>query len=447
MRLLASLILITTLLGCGAGGPAAPLAVPPTYQPKGQSKCSISKSKGRPLVVEWPSADRAALEALAKRGLVVVRYEGCEMELLAQCSVPGSYDYTPTTVKRDRITIRDADELYANVPLGAAKLEGKLAKAGELNVSMTIVGRYDSDRTVVAGSDLEGMCGRATHVITGLTIGAFEFFAGADASVGAGAEVVVAGGGAQSSAQRETLNQDGDPEACGEATAEDTAPPDGCGAALRVEVVPLTGTPPPPPAPVAAGDEPAGSGAPPAAGQPMTTTAGAVVTAGPGVVKVHIDSPIAGVQLRGADVATLEPVGDQFRSLGVRTIICTAPCDTWIDGRVGQSMQLVSPDMPASPFFSLFEHEGDVTLTVEPGTTGVATAGSILTLIGALGVTPGLVLSIIGGAGDDPSDDDLLTAGIITSVGSGALLVGGILMITLANTEVTLTANGVSAEF
>ena len=38
----------------------------------------------------------------------------------------------------------------------------------------------------------------------------------------------------------------------------------------------------------------------------------------------------------------------------------------------------------------------EVSLTVEPGTTGVATAGSILALIGALGASPGLVLSIIG---------------------------------------------------
>ncbi|MBW2457332.1 MAG: hypothetical protein JRI68_22680, partial [Deltaproteobacteria bacterium] len=436
MRHLLPFALATTLLSCGAGGPAAPLAVPPTYQPKGQSKCSISKSKGRPLVVEWPSADRAALEALAKRGLVAVRYEGCEMELLAQCSVPGIYGYTPTTIKRDRITIRDADELYAHVPLGAAKLEGKLAKAGELNVSMTIVGRYDSDRTVVAGSDLEGMCGKATHVITGLTIGAFEFFAGADATVGVGAEVVVAGAGAQSTAQRETLNQDGDPEACGAASVEDAQPPDGCGATLRVEVVPLTGAPAPAPAPVAAGgDGTAAGGTAPAAGQPIAAAAGAVVTAGPGVVKVHIDSPLAGVQLRGADVATLEPVGDQFRSLGVRTIICTAPCDTWVDARVGQSMHLVSPEMPMSTPFSLFEHEGEVTLDVEPGTTGLATTGSLLAVLGALGITPGIVMLIIGAGGDDPSDDDLLLAGAITTAGSAAFLTSGILMMTFGSTD------------
>jgi len=209
--------------------------------------------------------------------------------------------------------------------------------------------------------------------------------------------------------------------------------------------VPLTGTPAP--APVATGADPGGTAQPPATGQPVTTTAGAVVTAGPGVVKVHIDSSLPGIQLRGRDVATLEPVGDQFRSLGVLTIICTAPCDTWIDARVGQSMTLVSPDMPISAPFSLFEHEGEVTLDVEPGTMGLATAGSILSVLGALGITPGIIMLIIGAGGDDPSDDDMLVAGTITTAGSAAFLTAGIVMMSFGSTDVTLEANGVSAEF
>src|SRR5258708_54656 len=83
----------------------------------------------RPLIGEWPSADRAALESQARRGTVVVHYVGCEMEVLRQCTAPGAYAYAPTTRQRDKIAIRDADELYANLPLGAAALEGKLAKA------------------------------------------------------------------------------------------------------------------------------------------------------------------------------------------------------------------------------------------------------------------------------------------------------------------------------
>ncbi|MBI4702062.1 MAG: hypothetical protein HY744_13065, partial [Deltaproteobacteria bacterium] len=48
-----------------------------------------------------------------------------------------------------------------------------------------------------------------------------------------------AAAGAESAAEREMLNRDGDRQACRRATAQDQSPPDGCGALLRVEVAPI----------------------------------------------------------------------------------------------------------------------------------------------------------------------------------------------------------------
>jgi hypothetical protein len=226
-------------VGCGGHGPAAALARPPELELEGQSKCGVQKSQDRPLIVEWPSTDRGDLEAHARESLVAVRYVGCDMEVLRRCRVPGDYRYTPFTRKEDRISIRDADELYANVPLGAVKLEGKLAKSGQLNVLMTVVGKYQSERSDFRPSDLHGDCARATHVVSGVTVGAFEFFAGADAEVGGGVSFQQVGAGARNTAARELLNRDGDPAACSAATLRDEEPPDGCGAFLRLEVVPV----------------------------------------------------------------------------------------------------------------------------------------------------------------------------------------------------------------
>ncbi len=55
------------------------------------------------------------------------------------------------------------------------------------------------------------------------------------------AAVMGAGGGAQSTAKRETINADGDEGACEKSAPDDKAPPANCGAMLRVEVVPLVG--------------------------------------------------------------------------------------------------------------------------------------------------------------------------------------------------------------
>jgi hypothetical protein len=234
------LLLGVTLAGgaCSGGGPVSNLAQAPAFEPKEQTKCGVTKSQAKPLIVEWSSGDRAELEARVKQGLVAVRYEGCEMEVL-RCNVPGSYVYTSITRKDDEIGIKDSDDLYANIPVHAANFEAKLQKSGELHVTMTMVGHYAADRTGVRNVDLQGDCARATHIIAGFTAGAFEFFAGAGADAGGGATLPGAGAGARSTSRRETLNRDGEKAECEKSTPNDKAPPAQCGALLRVEVVPI----------------------------------------------------------------------------------------------------------------------------------------------------------------------------------------------------------------
>lgn len=228
---------------CGAKTPATAIApAAPVLQNDKEAKCSIAKSHSEPLVVEWPSSARAKLESLSHKGVVVVAYQGCEMSVLGHCKAPGAYTFSPTTRKRDVVTIKDADELYANIPTGAAKLEGKLATYGQLNVSMTIVGRYESSKPFVSSAELEGDCAGATHVLVGLTTGAFKFFAGTGAEVGGKVDVMGAGAGGKSSTSNELLNEDGVESACANASTQANSPPADCGAILKVEVMPLNRT-------------------------------------------------------------------------------------------------------------------------------------------------------------------------------------------------------------
>ncbi len=234
-------LLSVALVGCGSNNLASNFVKPPDFDPTDMTKCKVRKSQNKPLIVEWPSAERGELEATAKKGLVVVRYLGCELELLTLCTAPGGYGYTAYTPKKDTLSIKNEDELYANIPIGAAKFEAKLATAGELGVQMTLVGRYLADNDVVHPDELKGSCDGATHIIAGLTVGAFEFFAGAQAGVGAGAGVIGATAGAESKSKHETLTQDGNAAAC-QAGGGKEAPPKDCGALIRIEVVPLATT-------------------------------------------------------------------------------------------------------------------------------------------------------------------------------------------------------------
>ncbi len=206
----------------------------------GQTKCSVRASQNKPLIVEWTSDERGDLETLVHQNKVVpVRYVGCEMEVLEQCVAPGGYDYVPFTAKHERVTMRDEDDLYANMPIGAAALTAKLAESKQLSVDMTLVGKYESSRSAVWRDELHGQCDGATHVVVGLMTGAFELTAGGEATVGATVGVAGVGAGGKSHAERELLRSDGSDSACVGAKADDKSPPSGCGALLKIELVKL----------------------------------------------------------------------------------------------------------------------------------------------------------------------------------------------------------------
>lgn len=233
-------VLALAIPGCGPGNNAAASVLKnPELPTDTQAKCKVAKSQSEPLIVEWPETQRAKLESLRKRGLLAVHYEGCELSMLSQCRVKGTYGYSGITRKQSKVTIKDADELYASMPAFAMKLEGKLKSAGQLNVQMTLVGRYEAQGAPATTADLEGDCDGATHVVAALAVGAFTFFAGSDAEVGGGGTFMGAGAGGKSTANRELLQRDGDEASCSQSTANDKLPPEGCGAALQLEVIPL----------------------------------------------------------------------------------------------------------------------------------------------------------------------------------------------------------------
>lgn len=237
--------LASSLAACGSVESAVahvteaprPPPVPETFK----TKCDAAIGQLRPLIVEWPAADRAALEAQARRGQLVVHREGCALEVLRRCKAPPkqSYAYLALTPKQERATIKNALELYASLPVHAAKLEAKLAEHGELRAEMTIVGEYAVPGAAPAVDQLDGECEGATHVVTALTVGAFSFLAGAAADKAASVAVMGFGGGVSKTDATESLSRDGEVESCAESKRGDAAPPERCGALLRVELAPL----------------------------------------------------------------------------------------------------------------------------------------------------------------------------------------------------------------
>jgi hypothetical protein len=232
-------------LACNVPQLVAPDPVTPTFSQFGAGTCKASTGATRPLVIEWPSTDRASLEASSHRGVVVVKVSPCDIEVL-RCRAPGGYAYTPITPKSERLKINNDDDLYANLPVGAAKLSAKLQSTGRMDVDMTIVGELAADHPDVRRDELTGGdCESATHVIVGMTLGAFEFSASGAKTQTASAEVVIAGGGASHNASREVLARDGETSSCNAGSSADKAPPQSCGGTLRIEVASIQAAAPP----------------------------------------------------------------------------------------------------------------------------------------------------------------------------------------------------------
>ncbi len=152
----------------------------------GKNRCPKSKDSASPFVVEWDATDLSSFEAKAGRDVVFVRYEACEIEMLNGCSdasIPGRYgryhdpSFTSGTVESFRM--KDEDEVYARLPLGAAELGGRLQAGDSLELRYFVSGVVTSTRNSIDRVSLaeNPRCKSATHFVSSYNLGAFELLA------------------------------------------------------------------------------------------------------------------------------------------------------------------------------------------------------------------------------------------------------------------------------
>lgn len=208
------------------------------------------------LVIDWSPLDRAKLESAARRSVILVRVRGCNAEIADECATRGRYEYSPTSRQREVMTLRDGGAVSATLPLVAARFGASMERSAELDVTMTVVGRYESGSAVISEGDLQGRCEGVTHAVASLSVGSFEIFTASKVGLAGFAEVVLGGAHARSSAERRHLDSAGVPARCAEARRSDASPPEECGVPLRLELRRIgAAAAPPPPAPPLPPDE------------------------------------------------------------------------------------------------------------------------------------------------------------------------------------------------
>lgn len=238
-------------------------------------QCSAVRPQTEPDLMAWDSGSRLNLKRLRTKGVVVVRYEanGCDvkLELLSNCIAPGSYEYTSYSANERKVA-HSASELYAQLPLGAANLTGKVKGNRALRTDYALVGQYAlPPAAIFKSSELQGPgCERATHVVSSVYVGGFALVSGDGRELDAAVTVFGAGGGGKTEVSVERLADEGKADACAKAQEEQT-PNSACDVPLRIGLLALNG----------AGTRSLSTGTNKDSNLPVTTTVVPTATAAP----------------------------------------------------------------------------------------------------------------------------------------------------------------------
>jgi hypothetical protein len=364
-----------TLPSTSGGGPLAQALNP-------VGKCRVAASQQSPLVTEWPASEKANLEALLRAGAVAVAYSGCSMRVLPQCRVPGRYRWQRTTPATDNLEITSEDDLYARLPLGAASLEGELARSGKLAVQTTVSGQLKLEEETVPNLPTDGPCAQATHIVGALAIGAFSLTSGASTSARGEAGVSSLTAGAKANRSASLLRAAGDPAVCGEGT--DQAPHPNCASPLQVFLWPLPGR--------VADEGP------------------------PGTVKV--------------DFVSANPAS-RWDVYADDEVICSTPCARWVNPnrpimlRTRENGLLASPDRVQVA--NLLGAPGPrLQLQAHATASGELVTGITFTSLSGMATLTGIALTGVGCGGDHSG---MCKAGVITLGVGAAALVGSVYLI------------------
>ncbi len=193
---------LSALLGCGSRRAVAQdqLDVPGTREAFDGTRCSALRPPTEPDLMAWDSGSRANLKQLHEQGVVGVRYraEGCNVELeVLDCVGTGvAYSFSPYSATETKIAHSEQD-LYTQLPLGAARLGGKVGGGRALRTDYMLAGVMATPvMKAFPSAQLKGDCERATHVVSKLYVGGFAMAAGRSETLAGEASVFGVGAGA-----------------------------------------------------------------------------------------------------------------------------------------------------------------------------------------------------------------------------------------------------------
>ncbi|HEY1695966.1 MAG TPA: hypothetical protein VGG39_27555 [Polyangiaceae bacterium] len=173
----------------------------------------------------------------------------------------------------------------------------------------------------------------------------------------------------------------------------------------------------------------------------------------PGVVKLHVESPVPVGVYKHRDSYGTTARGNAI-ALDTPRLVCNSPCDTLLDGRLDREFSVVGDQANESDRFRLVGLTGTQDLVVAPGSPSLRSGGVLGLVLGLPAIGLGGLGAIAGAIGTSPRKDGkgfvqnvgLEKAGFIT-LGSGVVaLVAGIIAIDASGTSLELHPEAATAE-
>jgi len=229
----------------------------------------------------------------------------------------------------------------------------------------------------------EGACAQATHLLTGLSLGAFALTAGGEKSTKLGAEVSIVGTGVKTERSADLLRSAGDSDSCAQGTSE--SPHANCASPIQAFLTPLPG---------------------------RTEEEGP-----PGTVKVDFVS--------GDASSRWDVYSDDV-------VICTTPCQRYVYAdhpvmlRARDERFMGTPDKVQ--VLSLLDHaaEGRLQLQAHHTSQGKLATGITFTALSGMSLVAGVALTGVGYGADHST---MAKAGVITTLVSAPALAMSIWLI------------------
>jgi hypothetical protein len=221
---------------------------PDRTTPPDTSMCAEARLPTEPDLMAWDSASRANLASMHEEGVIAVRYhlDGCEPKLtvLPNCIGPRDplYKYKPYSATDKKIA-HTTQELFAELPLGAASLRAKLGRDRAVRADYALVGLLTlPPASSWRRDDLKGTgCEEATHVVARIYLGGFALASGNATEIEAAASFFAIGNaGAAHKSQRIEVQTEGEEDACVKARTSGEGQRM-CNVPLRIGLIPLEG--------------------------------------------------------------------------------------------------------------------------------------------------------------------------------------------------------------